>query len=272
MDHVREKAIAEQPKLIICGASSYPRLIDYEGFRAIADEVGAYLLADISHVAGLVAGNVIPSPINHAHVTTTSSYKQLYGPRGGLILSGKRSETIGSNLSTSLFDLINKGVFPGLQGTPDFSQIAKKAVSLKIAQTSEFEQRMKRVVQLARVMADVFMEQGFKLLTSGTDTHMVVLDLSDFSQSGAAFERALEAVGIHANRNAIPGDRRPPAEGSGLRLGTNIVAYRGLTDESMRELSKCIGEFIKSTDAVKSKGNALRALVGELCKSYPLNR
>lgn len=267
-DLIRKKALETQPNLIICGASAYSRAICYRTFRAIADEVGAILLADISHISGLVASGLIASPIDHAHVTTTSTYKQLYGPRGGLILSGKDYDDVCPRKNKSIEMLIQKGLFPGLQGTPDFQQIAQKSLALEFAQTHDFRTRMERVLSLARLTAQTLTDQGLSILSGGTDTHMVILDLSNFGVTGLEAEKLLESVGILANRNLIPDDKLSPMQTSGLRFGTNTVAYRQFDDEIMIALTKLISSLIlkKTTSDLGRFQNKVRSI----CRDYPL--
>lgn len=267
-DLIRERALATKPNLIICGASAYPKTICFEKFRMIADEVGAILLADISHIAGLVAAGVIESPIDHAHVTTTSTYKQLFGPRGGLILAGADFQSVAPRINKPIDKLLQKGVFPGLQGTPDFRQISQKALALKAAQTQVFKDRMSRVLELANSMARKFCAEGLSVLCGGTETHMVILDLSANGVTGFQAEKVLESVGILANRNLIPGDQRSPRETSGLRFGTNIVAYRDFDDLAMNDLAKIISSLLLNPELKEL--TAIRKSVDSICQAYPL--
>jgi glycine hydroxymethyltransferase len=250
-DQVADLAREHRPKLIICGASAYPRAIDFKRFRAIADEVGAFLLADISHVAGLVAAGVHPSPIDAAHVTTTSTYKQLYGPRGGLILLGKDAETpvpgTASGPETSLRSLMQRAVFPSAQGTPDLAAVAAKARALATVDTPEFRRLAGLIVATASALAVALGERGYHVLTGGTDNHMVLVDLRNKGLSGAAAECALEECGIIVNRNRIPGDDTPVRVTAGLRFGTNTLALRGMAPETMAECVDIIDTVLAST-------------------------
>jgi glycine hydroxymethyltransferase len=239
---IREIALRFRPKLIICGSSSYPRYIDFARFREIADEVGAILVADISHISGLVAAGLHPSPLPHAHVVTTSTYKQLYGPRGGLLLSSS-SEIPGHD--EPIVKLLNSSVFPLTQGTPDLSSIAAKAAAFSEAATPAFGLMMRKVVALAAVMAEEFLTRGYRIVTGGTDNHMVVVDLTEVGLSGRQVERALEDIGILANRNVIPSETRGPKLASGLRLGTNVLAYRGFTDVEIRKVVSIVDGVIQ---------------------------
>jgi glycine hydroxymethyltransferase len=227
-DEVARLAHEHRPRVIVAGASSYPRLLDYPRFRAIADEVGAYLLADISHIAGLVAAGVVPSPIDIAQVTTTSTYKQLGGPRGGVILAGRDGDVPGPDGRTPLGVLFDRGVFPRLQGTPNAAAIAAKARAFALLTGSAFRDTAERIVPAAKALAAALRRLGHVVLTDGTDNHIVLLDVGAAGLSGVVAERALRECGILANRNRIPGDTRPPLVSSGLRLGTNIVAQRGM--------------------------------------------
>ncbi|MEM7099292.1 MAG: serine hydroxymethyltransferase [Pseudomonadota bacterium] len=269
-DLVRDRARSVRPQLIICGASAYPRSICYKTFREIADEVGALLLADISHVSGLVAAGLVQSPIDYAHVTTTSTYKQLYGPRGGLILAGSDHDLVPLNKRKPIHQLIDRGLFPGFQGTPDFRQIAQKALALEEAQTKEFEQRMKRVLRLARILSDTFRGQGLDMITGGTDTHMVLVDLSNERVKGNEVESLLESIGILVNRNLIPNDCLSPNVTSGVRFGTNIVAYRGLDEKSIQDIAQIVVSTIN--EATPAMRNEHKQIVDSICRKFPLNQ
>jgi glycine hydroxymethyltransferase len=236
LDRVRDQALAVRPAVLICGCSAYPRTIDFPALRAVADEVGALLLGDISHISGLVAAGLHPSPFPHCDVVTTSTYKQLRGPHGGLILRRP-----GSRLSANEID---KFVFPGFQGTPDFGTIAAKAVALGGALRPEFRKAMDRVVCFAKLFADAFTEYGVRLVAGGTDTHMVLVDLSDGDASGRTVSHALEQVGILANMNLIPNDRRSAHETSGLRLGTNHLAFMDIGEHQVGELARGVAELV----------------------------
>src|SRR5262249_48197224 len=233
---VRRLACAHKPKLMITGASSYPRVIDFEQFRGIADQVGAYLLADISHIAGLVVAGEHPSPIDHAHFTTTSTYKQLYGPRGGLILMGRDHDRPGPDGKRALSELVQKAVFPFFQGTPNLSAIAAKARALALVATPEFKTMSRQIVSSARALARCFVDKGYRVLTGGTDNHLVLIDVLSSGVTGVVAERALEECNIVVNKNKIPGDTKPALVTSGMRLGTNSLALRGMT---AREMLQC---------------------------------
>lgn len=269
-----ELARRHRPRIVIAGASSYPRQIDFARFRKIADEVGALLLADISHVAGLVAAGLHPNPVDVAHLTTTSTYKQLAGPRGGLILLGRERLTpIGQG---TLSDLVARAVFPRSQGTPSPGAIAAKARALHLAARPAFHRLAGRIVDTARALADALSARGVQLVTGGTDTHLVLADLRPLGISGLAAERALEACGILANRNLVPGDTRSPMTASGLRLGTNVLAQRGLPPELMALCADLVCTVLVAIPPGESRrldprlGRRVRAQVSDLCAAYPL--
>jgi glycine hydroxymethyltransferase len=245
-----ELAVEHRPEVLIAGASAYPRVLDWGRFRAIADSVGAYLVADISHIAGLVAAGQHPSPIDVAHVTTTSTYKQLGGPRGGLILSGAEHRSPGPGESGTLERLMQRAVFPQSQGTPNPATIAAKARAFGLAFTPEFRQTMRMVVENAAALADELSGLGYRILTGGTDNHMVLMDLRERGLTGVVAERSLERCGILANRNRIPGDIKPPLIASGLRLGTNILAQRGMGPDETRECARLLHAVLAATRAL----------------------
>ncbi|MFD8691640.1 serine hydroxymethyltransferase [Streptomyces sp. NPDC059651] len=275
---VAELALQHRPGVLIAGASAYPRTVDFDRFRAIADSVGAYLLADISHIAGLVVTGEHPSPIDAAHITTTSTYKQLGGPRGGLILSGRDYRAPGPDGRTPLFRLMQRAVFPQSQGTPSPATIAAKARAFSLAAGPEFRDVARLIVENAGTLAYELSVLGYRVLTGGTDNHMVLLDIIDRGLTGVVAERALEQCGILANRNRIPGDTKPPLVTSGLRLGTNILAQRGMSPLQMRECARLLHAVITATTPMSdteylidpAEVVRIRAEVGELCARYPL--
>lgn len=271
LEQVRAKALRHRPRLIICGASAYPRRIDFTAFREIADEAGALLLADISHIAGLVVAGEHPSPIDIADFTTTSTYKQLRGPRGGLILSGDR----GLSWSRS----IDRSVFPGTQGTPSFSNIAAKCVAFEKAGRLSFGSWVRKVIHDANLLATHFSAAGLGLLTSGTDTHLLVVDLRDkLGISGYLAEKALEEIGCLANRNRVPNDHRSAYVASGLRIGTNHLAARELSDSDVLTCAETIVRILLNTKAKSDKtyelDRAIRdeatAVIASVCARNPL--
>ncbi|MFI6081767.1 serine hydroxymethyltransferase [Streptomyces sp. NPDC051217] len=277
-DTVLGRALEHRPDVIIAGASAYPRWIDFAQFRTVADRVGAYLLADVSHIAGLVAAGLHPSPIDYAHITTTSTYKQLAGPRGGLILLGKDHRRTSPDGRTELWRLMQRAVFPGFQGTPDPSSIAAKARALAIASSGGFRATMKRVVDNAKALSDELLTLGYEVLTGGTDNHMVLVDVRTAGLTGIVAERALEECDILVNRNKIPGDSFPPAVGGGLRFGTNIVAQRGMGTFEVRECAGIVHEVLSGIELKDATHYELKASlrdsardrVSVLCERFPL--
>lgn len=273
-DQIRELALEHRPKLIVCGASAYPRSIDFARFREIADEANAYLLADISHIAGLVAAGLHQSPVDHAHVTTTSTYKQLYGPRGGLILLGRDARTSGPERGT-LAATLRRAVFPFTQGTPDLASVAAKARALDFVASPDFAELAKRLADGAQAIAERLTDRGLRLVTGGTDTHMVLLDLRGTGVTGDVAEQALESCGIVVNRNRVPGDTTPVRVTGGLRLGTNTLAARGMDRTVAAECADLVADVLAELrepggvlpDAVRDR---VRAKVSELCARHPL--
>lgn len=256
-DQMRELAKKERPKVIVVGATAYPRIIDFELSRQIADEVGAYLVADMAHIAGLVAAGVHPSPLPHADVVTSTTHKTLRGPRGAFILC--RAE---------LAQQIDKTVFPGTQGGPHMHVIAAKAVCFGEAMKPEFLEYQKRIVENAGVLADELQAQGWRIVSGGTDNHLVLVDVGARGLSGSRAEKALGAVGIYANKNTIPFDERPPYVGSGLRLGSPGLTARGMGREQMRTIARIISRVLENREDEKVQTEARRK-VRELAESYP---
>ncbi|MFE3475595.1 serine hydroxymethyltransferase [Streptomyces bacillaris] len=280
IDYAQVAALAgrHRPSVLIAGASAHPRTLDFARFRAIADSVGAYLVADISHIAGLVAAGEHPTPVDLAHATTTSTYKQLGGPRGGLILIGREHATPGPDGRTPLSRLMQRAVFPLSQGTPNPAAIAAKARALALVAEPAFKETMRLVVDNAAALADALSALGHRVLTGGTDNHMVLIDLTGGAMTGVVAERALEECGILANRNRVPDDTRPPLVTSGLRLGTNILAQRGMGPAAMRSCAALLHRVLEATtvrgerEYVLDAGerDAVRAAVAELCARHPL--
>ena len=257
-DEVRRLALESKPKLILAGASAYARTIDFKKFREIADEVGAYLMVDMAHIAGLVAAGVHPSPIPYAHVTTTTTHKTLRGPRGGLILTNDEE----------LAKRINKAIFPGTQGGPLMHTIAAKAVCFGEALKPEFKEYAKRIVENCATLAEELTNRGFKLVSGGTDNHLLLLDLTGMKvDTGKEAEHLLDEVGVTCNKNAVPFDQKSPFITSGIRLGTAAVTTRGFTTEDMREVAEIIEITLKDYE---TKADEARARVKKLCEKYPL--
>ena len=257
-DKVRDIAIKNQPKLIVAGASAYPRKIDFKKFREIADEVGAYLMVDMAHIAGLVAGEQHMSPIPYAHVTTTTTHKTLRGPRGGLILSSEEF---------ALEHKLNKAVFPGIQGGPLMHVIAAKAVCFKEALSDDFKEYAKNILVNAQALAKGLTDRGFDLVSGGTDNHLMLVDLRSKNITGKEFEIALDAANITCNKNAIPNDPQKPGITSGVRIGTPAVTARGLKAEDMDIIAECMSYVANDLSGNCEK---VRAKVKGLTDKYPL--
>ena len=257
-EEVRRLALESKPKLILAGASAYPRVIDFEKFGAIAKEVGAYLLVDMAHIAGLVAAGEHPSPVPYADVVTTTTHKTLRGPRGGLILTN--DEEIAKK--------INKAIFPGIQGGPLMHTIAAKAICFGEALKPEFTEYAKQVKKNCKALADALIEEGFKLVSGGTDNHLMLVDLTGMKvDTGKLAEHLLDEIGITSNKNAIPFDPQKPFVTSGIRLGTAAITTRGFVEEDMREVAAIISITLKDFE---NKADEARARVDALCAKYPL--
>ncbi|MCD7438511.1 serine hydroxymethyltransferase [Streptomyces lincolnensis] len=260
MDEVEQLALAHRPKMIVVGWSAYPRRLDFAAFRRIADAVGAYLMVDMAHFAGLVAAGLHPNPVPYADVVTTTTHKTLGGPRGGVILS-----------RAGLAKKINSAVFPGQQGGPLEHVIAAKAVAFKLAAGEEFKERQQRTLRGAKILAgrllsDDLAEAGITVLTGGTDVHLILVDLRDSPLDGQQAEDRLHRVGITVNRNAVPFDPRPPMVSSGLRIGTPALATRGFAETEFREVADIIAETLKGD----RPDDELRARVEKLTSAFPL--
>ena len=256
-DEVLQIGKEHQPKLIVAGASAYARTIDFKRFREIADEVGAYLMVDIAHIAGLVATGLHPSPIPYAHVTTTTTHKTLRGPRGGMIMC---SEEMNKKFN------FNKAVFPGIQGGPLMHVIAGKAVCFKEALQPEYKTYMEQVVRNAKALCNGLKSRGVKIVSGDTDNHLMLVDLSGTDISGKELEKRLDDAHVTANKNTIPNDPRSPFVTSGVRLGTPAVTTRGMKEEDMDKIAEIIAMVIESEDNVEKA----KAMVAELTAKYPL--
>jgi glycine hydroxymethyltransferase len=252
-DQVRDIALRERPRMILAGASAYPRIIDFERFREISDEVGAYFLTDMAHIAGLVAADVHPSPIPYSEIVTTTTHKTLRGARGGMILC--REE---------FAKKVNSRVFPGMQGGPLMHAIAGKAVALGEALQPEFEDYARKIVDNCRALADGLLEGGLNLVSGGTDNHLILVDLIGADVTGKELEDSLEAVGVTCNKNMVPNDPEPPTVTSGVRLGTAAITTRGMGEDEMHE----IADIIVATTHGETDG--LRDRVKALTEAYPL--
>ena len=256
-DKVLEIAKECRPKLIVAGASAYARTIDFKRFREIADEVGAYLMVDMAHIAGLVAAGLHPSPIPYAHVTTTTTHKTLRGPRGGMILS--------SNEMNEKFNF-NKAVFPGIQGGPLMHVIAAKAVCFREALQPEFREYQEQIVKNAKALCEGLKKRGVKIVSGDTDNHLMLVDLTEAGVSGKELEKRLDDAHVTCNKNTIPNDPRSPFVTSGVRLGTPAVTTRGMKEDDMDKIAEIIAMVIQSEDNV----GAAREMVAELTEKYPL--
>lgn len=258
-DRIRELALKERPKLLICGYSAYPRIIDFEKFRSIADEIGAYLLADIAHIAGLVASGLHPDPIPHCHVVTTTTHKTLRGPRGGLILTS----------DPELGKKLDKSVFPGSQGGPLEHVIAGKAVAFGEALKPEFKTYSAQVIENARALAEQLQNRGLKLVSNGTDNHLILVDLRSVNLTGKRADQLVSSVNITANKNTIPFDPQSPFVTSGLRLGSPAMTTRGLGVAEFTEIANIISDRLLSPDSDIVTQDC-RQRVASLCDRFPL--
>ncbi len=257
-EEVRRLALECKPKLILAGASAYPRVIDFKKFSEIAKEVGAYLMVDMAHIAGLVAAGVHPSPVPYADVTTTTTHKTLRGPRGGLILSNDEE----------IAKLINKAIFPGTQGGPLMHTITAKAVCFGEALKPEFRTYAEQILKNSKAMSEQLLKEGFRLVSGGTDNHLMLVDLTGMKvDTGKEAEHLLDEIGITVNKNAIPFDTQKPFVTSGIRVGTAAITTRGFREDDAIEVAKLIGLTLKDFD---KNAEEVRARVAALCKKYPL--
>ena len=257
-ENVAKIARETKPKLIICGASNYPRVIDFAAFRKIADEVGALLMADIAHIAGLIATGLHPNAFPHAHFVTTTTHKTLRGPRGGVVMCQEEYATA-----------IDKAIFPGLQGGPLEHVIAAKAVAFHEAMQPDFAQYQKRIVENARQLAATLVEQGLAIVSGGTDNHLMTVDLRPINMTGKRASDLLETVQITTNKNAIPNDPQKPHIASGIRIGTPAVTTRGLGVADMKIVGECIADKLKNPED-NAVHEQVSKRVAELCRKYPL--
>lgn len=257
-EEVRRIALECRPKMIVAGASAYARTIDFKKFREIADEVGAYLMVDMAHIAGLVAAGVHPSPIPYADVTTTTTHKTLRGPRGGLILSSEEN--------AKKFNF-NKAVFPGIQGGPLMHVIAAKAVCFKEAMSEEYKEYQKNIVKNAKALCKGLMDRGVKIVSGGTDNHLMLVDLASMGKTGKEVENLLDSVNITCNKNTIPNDPKSAFVTSGVRLGTPAVTARGMNEEDMDVIAQAIVLMLTDAEANREKA---KAMVKGLTEKYPL--
>lgn len=256
-DEIKSIARREKPKLIIAGASAYSKLIDFQKFREIADEVGAYLLVDIAHIAGLIAAGLHPDPVPYAHFVTTTTHKTLRGPRGGLILC-----------KAEFAKKIDSAIFPGIQGGPLMHVIAAKAVALKAALTDEFKEYQRQIIRNAQHMAKCMNDLGYRIVSGGTDNHLFLVDLTGKNITGKNAQEALEESGIMANKNLIPFDTKNPNTTSGIRIGTPAVTTRGMKEKEMEIICGFIDTVLKDINDIKLRGDT-RKKIRALCKQFP---
>ena len=274
-DEVIKLAREYKPKLIICGGSAYPRFIEFQDFKQIADEVGAYLMADIAHPSGLVAAGIHPSPVPYCNVITTTTHKTLRGPRGGMIMMGKDDQNPWgvvapkSGRVKNISELLDNSVMPGVQGGPLMHIIAAKAVAFGEALRPEFKEYAQQIVDNAKFMADEFISRSYKLISGGTDTHVILIDLTNKKITGKAAEKSLEKAGITVNKNMIPFDEKSPFVTSGIRIGTPAVTTRGMKKDEMKKIVSLIDSVITNPNDDHNL-SSVKAKVNELCKFFPL--
>ena len=257
-DALHKKALDIKPKIIVAGASAYPRIIDFKAFREIADECGAYLMVDMAHIAGLVAAGLHPSPVPYADFVTTTTHKTLRGPRGGMILC--REEYAKA---------IDSAVFPGTQGGPLMHVIAAKAVSFKLVMGEDFKKYQQQILKNAKALSEALVSEGFVLVSGGTDNHLMLVDLSNFDVTGKLAQHLLDEVGITANKNTVPFDKQKPTVTSGIRIGTPAVTSRGMKEEDMKEIARLIKLTLTDFD---NSSEQVRQRVAALCEKHPLYR
>ena len=274
-DEVRSLALEHKPKMIICGGSAYPRYVEFDKFYEVAQEIGAFLMADIAHPSGLVAAGVHPSPVPYCDVITSTTHKTLRGPRGGIIMMGKdRENTWGkiapkSGRTKMISELLDSSVMPGMQGGPLMHIISAKAIAFGEAIKDEFKVYAKKVVDNAKVMAQEFIEMDYDIVSGGTDTHVVLMDLSNKGISGKAAEKALEKAGITVNKNMVPFDQRSPFITSGIRVGTPAITTRNMGSNEMKKIASFINTVVTDADNEDTIQN-VKSQVKELCDSFPI--
>ena len=276
-DEVSRLAVKHKPKLIICGGSAYPRFIEFQNFREIADRVGAFLMADIAHPSGLIAAGIHPSPWPFCHVATSTTHKTLRGPRGGIILMGKDFENTWGMIAPksgrikNVSELMDSSVMPGVQGGPLMHVIAGKAVAFAEALEPDFLDYSNQIVKNADILATSLLDLGYKLISGGTDTHLVLVDLSNKLVSGKKAEIVLEQAGITTNKNMVPFDERSPMITSGIRIGTPALTTRGMKENEMKEIAHLIDGVIQNIDDEKTISSTKNKVI-ELCSEFPINK
>ena len=274
-DEVRSLALEHKPKMIICGGSAYPRYVEFDKFYEVAQEIGAFLMADIAHPSGLVAAGVHPSPVPYCDVITSTTHKTLRGPRGGIIMMGKDKENTWGKIAPKsgrikmISELLDSSVMPGMQGGPLMHIISAKAIAFGEAMKDEFKVYAKKIVDNAKVMAQEFIEMDYDIVSGGTDTHVVLMDLSNKGISGKAAEKALEKAGITANKNMVPFDQRSPFITSGIRVGTPAITTRNMGSNEMKKIASFINTVITDADNDDTIQN-VKSQVKELCDSFPI--
>ena len=277
-DQVARLAVDYRPRVIVCGATAYPRLIDFSRFRRIADSVGALLLADISHTAGLVVAGLHPSPLDHAHITTTCTHKQLFGPRGGLVMSGRDHSMPAPRGAGTLADFLQRAIFPFYQGAPVLNAIAGKAAALRLAATPGFALLAARIVRIASRLADTLAGLGHRVVCGGTDNHIVLVDVTPLGLTGVIAEQALQDCGIIVNRNRVPGDRTPARVTGGIRIGLNSAARRGLSGPQAALCADLIDQVLRAVTPIGDGRYRLppavragvQSQVAALCRRFPV--
>ena len=275
MDNVAEIAREYKPKIIICGGSAYPRHVEFAEFKTIADDVGAFLMADIAHPSGLVAAGLHPSPMPFCDVVTTTTHKTLRGPRGGMIMMGKDRENVWNVVAPKsgrvkmISELLDSAVMPGIQGGPLMHIIAAKAIAFGEALDPSFKIYAQNIINNAKTMANAFLDKGYKLISGGTDTHVVLIDLTNKQVSGKIAEKTLEKAGITVNKNMIPFDTKSPFITSGIRVGTPAITTRGMGHDEMKIIVDLIDKVITNIDD-QNLIDDVNQSVQELCKSFPL--
>jgi len=274
-DEVAKTAREHKPKIIVTGGSAYPRNIDFEKFREIADEIGAFLMCDMAHFAGLVATGIHNDPMPHCHIVTTTTHKTLRGPRGGMILVGKDfKNSFGvvapkSGRTKMISELIDSNIMPGIQGGPLMHVIAAKAAAFGEALQPEYKDYIKQVVANAKALSDRLIEHDFKVVSGGTDVHLILLNLTNKNITGKAAEEALEAAGITTNKNMVPYDERSPFVTSGIRIGTPALTTRGMMEDEMRSIADFINKVISDPDD-KNIRKEIKIAIGEMCEQFPI--
>jgi glycine hydroxymethyltransferase len=274
-DNVRALAKEHKPKMIICGGSAYPRFVEFEIFHEIASEIGAFLMADIAHPSGLIAAGVHPSPVPYCDVITSTTHKTLRGPRGGIIMMGKDKENTWGKIAPKsgrtkmISELLDSAVMPGMQGGPLMHIISAKAIAFGEAIKGDFKVYANKIVENAKVMAQEFIEMDYNIVSGGTDTHIVLIDLTNKNISGKAAEKALEKAGITVNKNMVPFDKRSPFVTSGIRVGTPAITTRNMGTQEMKKVAQLIDMVINKPDSDDSL-KKVKLKVKDLCESYPI--